>query len=76
MVLTVPEEKEEQQDNIPHIDVNTSGHLNVFAYRLSKSSITAKIVRHRLVFSALSFAEAVLKHKTCGLRGQASKNRA
>jgi hypothetical protein len=76
MVPTVPEEKEEQQNNIQRIDVNTSGHLNVFAYRLSKSSITAKIVRHRLVFSALSFAEAVLKHKTCGLRGQVSKNRA
>ncbi|MDF4187352.1 hypothetical protein PV940_10100, partial [Ligilactobacillus salivarius] len=30
--------------NIVVMDVNTSGHLNFFAYRLSKSQIAVKII--------------------------------
>ncbi len=36
--------KKSDQHNRVSIDVNTSGHLNVFAYRLSNSAITVNIM--------------------------------
>ena len=41
--------KEGHRVNTALIDVNTSGHLNVFAYRLSKRPIPVKIIRFRAV---------------------------
>ncbi|CAM7471943.1 hypothetical protein PHDIMM138B_12330 [Phytobacter diazotrophicus] len=38
------DEKSGTRVNIRIIDVNTSGHLNFFAYRLSKIAIAVKII--------------------------------